>query len=291
MTNGYRRSDVTGAALSLLLCCASSAEAAEPVMLAPISPWNVEWSSTACSLRRAFGTKEKPSVLIIERYGPTDHFQLTVISDEFKTFQQGDLLRLKFGEGEARRISTVAPGETSKGTATLFFANQSLAGSMGDGPDTWSPPVTPATEAAAKTISVSRVGRERVFATGALDKPFEALRKCTDDLVASWGLDPKQQAGLSKRPEPLASPATWLRPNDYPPAMLNLGKQAIVNFRLTVDAQGAATACEIQRSYNDKKFDEVTCAILMRRARFSPALDAKGQAAPSYYLNTVRWII
>ncbi len=42
---------------------------------------------------------------------------------------------------------------------------------------------------------------------------------------------------------------------------------------------------------NKKKFDDATCAALMRRVRFTPALDAKGQPVPSFYLNTVRWIM
>lgn len=54
-----------------------------------ISPWHVDWSQTTCSLRRAFGSKEKPSVLSIERYGPTNSFHFSIISDEFKSYQQG----------------------------------------------------------------------------------------------------------------------------------------------------------------------------------------------------------
>ena len=261
------------------------------MILAPTSPWNVDWSETTCSLRRLFGTKEKESLLVMERYGPTDYFQLTIVSDEFKSYRQGETLWLKFGDGEKRRITTASPGKSGKGTATLFFTSQSLSQPIDTGPEPWVPQVTPATEAATKTISISYYGRERIFAVGPMGKAFEALRKCTDNLVSTWGLDPKQQAQLTKRPTPLANPASWVRSGDYPTAMLNLGKQALVNFRLSVDAQGIPTACEVQRSYNDKKFDEATCAILMRRARFSPALDSEEKPVASYYLNTVRWIM
>jgi hypothetical protein len=262
-------------------------------ILAPYTPWNVDYGERICTLRRGFGNREKPSILIMDRFGPTDSFQLTVVSDTFKSFEQGDALSLQFGEQEAQRIEGVIPGKAGTKEATLFFSNVSLAekvsGKQKD--EDWRPPVTPAIEAAAKTIAISYFGHQRIFQTGPLDKPFAALRKCTDDLVATWGLDPKQQAMLSKRPEPLTKPYTWLKSADYPSTMLNLGKQAQVNFRLSVSAEGAPTACEVQSSYNDKKFDEVTCAVLMRRVRFSPALDVKGIAVPSFYLNTVRWIM
>ena len=73
--------------------------------------------------------------------------------------------------------------------------------------------------------------------------------------------------------------------------MLLKAKQALINFRLSVDAHGIPTAREIQRSYNDKKFDKLSCALLLRRACFSPALDATGVPVPSYYFDTMRWIM
>lgn len=278
-------------ALIMMMPGTTGAYAAAPVKLEAISKWNVEWTKTSCMLRRAFGTAAKPSLLIFERFGPSDSFQLSVISDEFKLYEQDEDLWVKFGNGEPRRSRSAMTGKTESGVATLFFSSLSLSAPVGDGSDAWFPPVTHATEAAATSVSITFFGKERIFATGPLDKPFEALRQCTDDLVQFWGLDAKQQATLTKKATPLSNPGYWVRSNDYPTAMLNIGKQALVSFRLSIDAQGTPTACEVQRSYNDKKFDELTCALIVRRARFSPALDAKGQPVPSYYLNTVRWIM
>lgn len=69
------------------------------------------------------------------------------------------------------------------------------------------------------------------------------------------------------------------------------GKQAQVNLRLSIDAQGTPTACEIQSSYNDPQFDKLTCSLLMRRGRFDPARDAEGTAVPWFFIHTVRWIM
>jgi len=70
-------------AFGLLLVPGIEAEAAQAIILPPYSPWNVDYGEKVCSLRRGFGTKEKLSVLIMHRFGPTDHFALTVVSDEF----------------------------------------------------------------------------------------------------------------------------------------------------------------------------------------------------------------
>src|SRR5690606_33522406 len=94
-------------------------------------------------------------------------------------------------------------------------------------------------ETAVDRISLTRTaGKALVLKTGSLGEPFAALRKCTDDLVASWGLDPVRQSRLSRRATPLDSPGEWLRSADYPPAALRGRKQAVVNFILMVDAQG-----------------------------------------------------
>jgi hypothetical protein len=73
--------------------------------------------------------------------------------------------------------------------------------------------------------------------------------------------------------------------------MLGIGQPAIVEFRLSIGADGVPLACHIQETTRPKEFDNAVCKSLMRRARFEPALDATGTAITSYYRNTVRFQI
>lgn len=73
--------------------------------------------------------------------------------------------------------------------------------------------------------------------------------------------------------------------------MLMQGQPAIVEFRLSVGADGAPLSCHIQSTTRPKEFDEAVCGSLMKRARFSPALDAEAKPMTSYYRNTVRFQI
>lgn len=61
------------------------------------------------------------------------------------------------------------------------------------------------------------------------------------------------------RAQAQSSLGRWIKYTGYAVAVLALGKQAVVNFRLTVDEIGKPSACKIQRSYNDKAFDNATC--------------------------------
>ena len=112
-----------------------------------------------------------------------------------------------------------------------------------------------------------------------------------DDLVRTWGLDPTVQASLSRRATPLRSPGEWLRSADYPGPMMFKGNQALVQFRLEVDELGAVTNCHIQGHTKPEGFADLTCKLIIKRAKFQPALDAAGKPAKSYYVNRVHWLI
>lgn len=273
---------------------------APPVMaksvtkLSPVTPWNVDWSDTTCTLRRGFGDPQLPDIVTIERFGPTDKFQLTLGSKAFASYQQGQRIWLHYKPGERTPAFGAMPGKSKSGKPLLLFTSTSLDPAytqneeredFEEGPLV----VTPEREAEIKQIAAEFGSRMVVFETGSLAKAFAGLRTCTDNLVKTWGLDPAQQSRLSRRATPQSSPGRWIVGSDYPAAMLARGKQAVVNFRLTIDDGGKPTACEIQRSYNDKAFDDLTCQAIMRRGRFDPALDEQGKPIASYYLNTVRF--
>ncbi|NML94723.1 hypothetical protein HHL27_13695 [Novosphingobium sp. TW-4] len=69
-----------------------------------------------------------------------------------------------------------------------------------------------------------------------------------------------------------------------------MGASAIVYFRLMVGPDGNPTGCHIQQATNSPEFTDFTCKLLMKRARFAPALDAAGNPTASYYTNSVRWL-
>jgi TonB family protein len=153
-------------------------------------------------------------------------------------------------------------------------------------------PIGAQREAAATWLELANVLRkDLVLETGPMNKPLAALRKYSWDTVKLWGLDVEQQKSLIRKPRPKSEPWRWFDSSDYPEKMIRGGYQAIVNFRMMVDASGKPTSCHIQQSTRPKEFDDIVCRAAMRRASFEPALDSEGKPVPSYWRQTVRFML
>ncbi|MGV1683976.1 TonB family protein [Sphingopyxis sp. NJF-3] len=90
-------------------------------------------------------------------------------------------------------------------------------------------------------------------------------------------------------PSPATSPGSWVTPDDYPARARRDEREGVVGFRLTVDADGLPSGCDVTASSGHADLDEKTCQLLMERARFTPARDENGQKVASSYTNRIRW--
>ena len=90
---------------------------------------------------------------------------------------------------------------------------------------------------------------------------------------------------------PQTDPSTWLGGNDYPASAIASDKEGAATVALEVDETGRATACAVTSSSGSAALDDRTCALLMERARFSPARDEAGKAVRSTYVQRVAWQI
>jgi len=71
----------------------------------------------------------------------------------------------------------------------------------------------------------------------------------------------------------------WIRYNDYPTSALQRGEEGAVEYRVLVSPEGKPETCEVLAITGEEKFGRLTCSLLMRRARFSPATDEAGHPA------------
>ena len=278
-------------------------QAREVLRLKPSTQWFLDYAEDSCRLARKFGEGRQQVTLFLDQFEPGDHFQMILGGDVLqpKSKIRPVELSLRFGPNEAADNIIADTGTMEEKRALIVSGLQrivphteaekaALARAREQGITLVDVPIGEAREAAANSIELGKgLRRSLVLETGPMDKAMAALRKCSWDTVKLWGLDVEQQKTLTRRARWKNSPTSWISGDDYPSAMARQGYEAIVNFRILIDPAGKPTSCNIQTSTRPKEFDDAVCRAAMRRARFMPALDARGQPAPSYWRGTVRF--
>jgi TonB family protein len=145
--------------------------------------------------------------------------------------------------------------------------------------------------AKAEAISVRRGNREllRIPLPGAATA-VAAVRRCEDDMLRRWGVDPSVFRGLARRPEPIGI-AGWLNNSDYPESALKRLTSGTSVVRVDVAADGKVTGCAIVLTSGSEDLDRATCTAALRRGRFRPAIDAGGKPVRTFTIFPVRWQI
>jgi protein TonB len=94
---------------------------------------------------------------------------------------------------------------------------------------------------------------------------------------------------LARVPDPRLPAQAYLRAEDYPATALANREAGRVAFVLDVGPNGRVHGCRVTHSSGSAALDSATCRIMVRRARFSPAIDSNGQPASASVAESVEW--
>lgn len=124
-------------------------------------------------------------------------------------------------------------------------------------------------------------------------RAIKALADCNDDLLRSWGVDPVVNASLLRKPRPVGDGgvAQWVTNGDYPDEALRRRASGTAVMRFNVGIDGRVNDCAIVVSSGDKALDRTSCAIIVRRGRYDPAIGADGKITPAFAVSSLRWIM
>jgi TonB family protein len=91
--------------------------------------------------------------------------------------------------------------------------------------------------------------------------------------------------------KPINNVWQWATTDDYPPLALRLQLEGRTGARLTISPTGSVTGCSLVESSGVQLLDEITCALMAKRARFSPALDANDKPMVGDHHRGILWLI
>lgn len=273
--------------------------------LAPSTKWALNYDRDSCTLARAFGQGDQQVIARFIQYEPGVSFDFQLLGKPLRPGGSIQDVRLRFGAaGEFVRTTAMGGYANTEGDRTSALFMRGRLDNLDPGNiqrDDWarmSPAerqrlnsIDPAVEAGVTSVTVRAGGRTITLKLGSMGPAMREMRKCTADLVSQWGLIAAEQALLASPPLPRSDPGQWLRSSDYPSDSLLRGEQALIRYRLMVDAAGRPTTCAIQSAIAKGNFAEVSCNLLQRRASFEPARKADGTPVPSYSVGSVRWVM
>jgi TonB family protein len=246
------------------------ANAISPPPLEPLGKWSVEYGNTSCTASRAFGDVRSPVVLALQPSENMIVYNLVLLErGDDKQVRQGlGSLALLPGGSENPTSWISAPVNPGVDRATKFHLPESFLSEV--------PQMS--------AVRLKRDGRPSIqLATGSLEAPLRALKKCGTDLLRSWGVDP----GALIQPASTVVPA-FFQVDDYPIDAIRAHQQGVVVFALKINAAGRPQNCTIITSSGASPLDKTTCSVLMTRGRF--------QAEPNgpsdrYLVSHVNWML
>lgn len=93
----------------------------------------------------------------------------------------------------------------------------------------------------------------------------------------------------AQRAQPVRPLIELISPDDYPVDAVARNAEGRALFQLSVNEKGTPFFCRILESTKEPSLDRVTCDLFMARAKFRPAVDAKGRAVADTYTSAVNW--
>ena len=272
--------------------------AAAPLTLEPSSDWTLWAREDVCRVVREFGTGDQKVIAQFEKSGPASALSLLLAGNPVAFPDRGRDLEAALGP--ANQVNTFPFGAVMRGEATGPASLPTLLiGSIeGSIRPAGTPPesnlqLMPKNFSDISWLSIGYTGGKGtvVLQLQNMKEPLSSLRRCTMSLLRSWGFDPGNPETMpAVPPMPRGDPGNWLSSADYPADDRRIGHSAVINFRLMIDANGKATACHVQSTTIGESFRNATCKLIMKRARFSPGLNAGGKPVASWYENSVRWV-
>lgn len=275
---------------------AVAAKEAEVVTLEPSSNWHMDYAADKCRLGRTFGSGKNKHVLFFEQHGPGTNFGFTIAGPTFSKFKGRKETTVQFGDQADAQTATGFRGELgSFGPALIFssiwLTDPGISATEGDISQKMGVPSIDISDVGKRDNVAVAQGKQFVrLLTGELSKPLAALNTCSEDLVRAWGFDPEQQKRRAKGP-------VWTNvmnitkriQQKYPADAVRAGEQGIFKMRVTIDANGKVGECVLLDATEQDKLKSPACKIVMRHAKFEPALDTEGEPMQSYYTASITY--
>jgi TonB family protein len=248
-------------------------------ILKPSSPWQVNYEANDCQLYREFGVGENKLTLRMAVGSSNTNQDFMIIGTSIPEKLEYEELQVSLNSNTTfEKISVLTYNLKDRPERVLRWFDSDV-------------------------ITLKKIGSPQIFRIkdskdfliqlnlGNLDAALSTIQTCQDSLLERWGLDAKIFREVTRQPIPKGNIGSWTNAADYPQSAFKNNISGDVAFALMIDQKGQPTGCKVTVSSGNKQLDDTTCSTVLKRARFSPALNSANEAVPSFFISRVRWVL
>jgi protein TonB len=94
---------------------------------------------------------------------------------------------------------------------------------------------------------------------------------------------------ISKAASAKGDPSKWFTTDDYPPSALRAEAEGTTAVSWEISEAGRAENCVVTSSSGNAALDDATCKVILRKGKYSPAVDQNGSPIRSRASRRVTW--
>lgn len=240
---------------------------ANPMPLQPVSKWVLDYQYTQCVAERDFGSPDNPTSLAIRPAPNTKTYELLVArAGQGPKFAQELEGSVDFGNGPIK--AWLLRYHTSDKKRALYIFRL--------------PTPEMAQSRTASFVRFQAKGSINVTVMlTSMAALMDGLQTCADDLRRYWNDGGHNDGRIAKSAK--GDVRHIFNDGDFPNEAMGRQQEGKAQFVLLIDEKGKVAACHVEKASGIPVFDAMGCQVIMERAKFKPALDAKGNPIRSMY--------
>ena len=262
-------------AASCLVSSNSPAAVADQPLI-PTGKWVVDFADHQCVASRQYGTSADPITLAFKPSPVGDIMQIAIVKNStfFSPPLESDAT-IQVDEGAPFQASLLAiDGKTTH--LRSIRTNLSLAN------------FAPMRRASSVSIRSGKLVSQR-FGLSQMSELMKAMDACVADLKAYWNIDDAAKARLKSRAKK-GDLRSLFSSDDYPNVALSSGEDGTVGLAMLINEKGKVADCTVTKTSGVASLDAQSCAVLVGRAQYVPAVGADGKPAKDADFTRIHWM-
>jgi TonB family protein len=248
---------------------------------AALGNWALERSPARCVISRQYGPAKAPMTLGFKAPPIGDAIQIVIVRpDDRNRVTQSDA-KLTIDSEIVRTTALSYPlglGRTRSAHLMNLSGDNSARLRRASALEVW-----------VKSAVSGSKGLHRSFSLGPIASAWGQVDSCLARLRQTWNIS--EDGSRIKEPARMINTEGVFNESDYPTVALGRGQSGTTKIMLLIDEEGMVKDCTLTEASGAAVLDSNTCGVILRRAKFQPAIGLDGKPAKSGFTQHITWRI